>query len=598
VEEESVSKDLTAEEMLNHFKSNNLRALGLDPEYAISSQVDTRIRILEDWLELKKLQTFFTGEMRTKESETIRHFYRYFSRMVTLKHRLNPQDQPLQFTDPTIYQHMDLVYPRANVLKERRLILITLPGNPPSPLTIAEFERTIVDNEWLDIGAYYAFVIVFIPHSAKEIKKRLERNFANQGLVIVDEPMLLNMCLSLKSSRNALGWFRPMLLNSLNIQDISIFQVNQACHPDTSIFVGRHNLLTRIANSNDNYAIYGGRRIGKTSILLAIQDRLEKQNVTTIFYSFEGKDSSDIGVANNLAAMLRLRDNINTVDDFSLAVQRKLDDEPDLRIVLLLDEVDRYIEHNHDRHRIVEIMRDLSDQNGGRFRIVMAGFMEFFNCLVGRGPYSDSNDPWRRMMNNDGPLGNLRAEDAEEIVKEGFLNILGWEFEHPMIPERIVQRTGGHPAFVQYFCKKLQELVSKRNDRAIRLEDIGVVFADSDHHSFITHVADTLKLNLKAVERFLIVWLAVLHNEVTIFTRQDIDEVFDGFELPLAELYRALERLDVTSVIKTKADGVYEFSVPDYTNILNRLGDTKHLDELEDKLKTYLHNSVSNKEPE
>lgn len=65
--------------------------------------------------------------------------------------------------------------------------------------------------------------------------------------------------------------------------------------------------------------------------------------------------------------MLRIRDSINSVDDFSLAVQRKLDDEPDLRIVLLLDEVDRYIEHNPDRHIIVEIMRDLSDQNGGRF---------------------------------------------------------------------------------------------------------------------------------------------------------------------------------------------------------------------------------------
>lgn len=214
--------------------------------------------------------------------------------MVTLKQKLNPEDQPLQFTDPTVYQHIDMKYPRANVLKERRLILIMLPGNPPSPPTITEFERAIVDHEWLDVGGHYAFVVVFIPHSVKEIKKRLERNFANQGLVIVDEPLLLNMCLSLKSSRNALGWFRPMLLNSLNIQDISIFQVNQACHPDTSIFVGRHSLLTRIANSHDNYAIYGGRRIGKTSILLAIQDRLDTQNVTTIFYSFEEQTSQTL----------------------------------------------------------------------------------------------------------------------------------------------------------------------------------------------------------------------------------------------------------------------------------------------------------------
>ncbi|MCA9873353.1 MAG: hypothetical protein KC441_06850, partial [Anaerolineales bacterium] len=337
--------------------------------------------------------------------------------------------------------------------------------------------------------------------------------------------------------------------------------------------------------------IYGGRRIGKTSVIHAIQERLESQGVTTVLYSFEGADVSDEGTANNLANYLDLGGFVKSVDDFNLNLQKKLDENPDLHIVLLLDEVDRYIVANPDRHQIIESMRRLSDQNGGRFRVVIAGFMEFFRCLRGGGPYSPSSDPWRRMMNDDGPLGNLRAENAEGIVREGFLNVLGWEFEHPMIPERIVLRTGGHPAFVQYFCKKIQELVGKRNGRVVRLEDIENVFADTHPtYSFIAHVRKTLELNLGVIERFLIVWLASLSSEATTFTLSEIDEIFKstGVEVPPIHLHRALEQLEVTSVVKAKAEGLFEFSVPDYPNILYRLGDTTHLDELEQKLKEHL----------
>ena len=586
---------ITATRVLELLQQNELRLLGLDPDYIPSSQIETRIRVLNYWSLMKKINAFKTLDMDSKESSYIKHFFRFFALMANLKQRMSPQGQALQFNEPTIYQHKELIHPYAEILKKRRIYLIALPGNPPAPESIALLESTIEEREWLAENANYAFVVLFIPNATEDIKKRLKRNFSNWGLVIIDEQSLLEICLTLNINQTAVSRLRPLLLNSLDIRDLAIFQVNQACHPDTSIFVGRTYLVKRVVNSHINYAIYGGRRIGKTSILHAIRDSLDSQGVLTILYSFEGKDASDAGTVRNFAELLNLEDINESVDKFNLSLQKKLNNDPELRVVFLLDEIDRYIVANPDRHQFIECIRDISDQNGGRFRVIMAGFMDFFHCLNGHGPYSPSSDPWRRMV-DDGPLGNLRASSAEKIVREGFMNILGWEFEHPMIPERIVLKTGGHPSFVQYFCKKIQELVGKRKGRIVNLADIEAVFADSDPtYSFIAHVRKTLELNLKPVERFLIVWLAAMSSDTITFTLDEINEIFESANVEVSpnQLKLALKQLEVTSVVKAKAEGFYEFSVPDYPYILDRLGDTKHLDELERELKIHLAKNQS-----
>jgi hypothetical protein len=197
------------------------------------------------------------------------------------------------------------------------------------------------------------------------------------------------------------------------------------------------------------------------------------------------------------------------------------------------------------------------------------------------------------MFLDEGPLSNLPPEHAERIAREGFQNILGWTLENPVIPERIVLRTGGHPSFVQYFCRQIQLRVAQRDDETVKLEDIEHVFAD-DHpnESFIAHVRSTLKMNLKAVERYLIIWLAFLHSEAQSFTRAQMRDIFQSSGITIEEdgMNRALERLQVTSVVKLISPEVYQFSVPDYPRILYRLGDTQHMDSLTQDLKEFLAN--------
>ena len=195
-------------------------------------------------------------------------------------------------------------------------------------------------------------------------------------------------------------------------------------------------------------------------------------------HSFYGQeDCSDDHSAVLLTQLLKLASPVQNCGDLKFAIQSFLDDTPKINLVILFDEIDPYIEANPKRHILIETMRSLSERYGSRFRVVISGFMDLYDCLNGRGPYSPASDPWQRMLNASGPLENLRPSKAEEIVKEGFLDILGWSFESRAIPQRIVELTGGHPAFVQEFCLKLQQRVGARGDRKIKLDDVEAVFA-------------------------------------------------------------------------------------------------------------------------
>jgi len=97
-------------------------------------------------------------------------------------------------------------------------------------------------------------------------------------------------------------------------------------------------------------------------------------------------------------------------------------------------------------------------------------------------------------------------------------------------------------------------------------------------------------MNLDAIGRYLIVWLACESSEAQSFTRDRIRELagLSKSPIPVDKLARSLERLKVTSVVRERSAQVYEFSVPDYPLILERLGGTEHLNELEDELERHL----------
>lgn len=577
-----------AEQVLDLLACNELRALGMSSGTLAASEVETRIDVLQNWLAVRELPSFLSEDLSRADREKIHKLFSAFTRMTAMSRVYAPTGSPITYEEPVVFAYWKLKYPAVSML-ERDCILVALPGAPPSPAYLKQLDNLVEDREWLR----YEFVFLFAPGLTPAQLVRLQQRYKDQGLVIIDEETLIKMVLAEADSRIPLGRLRAMMLNAYGALNVDVFKVNQAVDPRMGIFVGRDYIVRKIASSGDNYALYGGRRIGKSSILNVVGDQLQHKNTLVIAESFEGiRDCTDNAVARILARRLPddLGQSVSTVEDLKGALRSYLDSQEDARVAFLLDEIDRYIEANPNRHVLIEALRTLAEQYGNRFRVIVAGFMYLYDRLQGRGPYTPSSDPWQRML-NEIRLENLRAESAEKIVKEGFLNILGWDFENHAVARWIVERTSGHPAFVQYFCMKLQKRVAEREDRCVYLQDVTDVFADENaDDSFIVHVNKTLALNLGSVDgtvgRYIILWLAKESSEMQGFTFDQAREIAElsGVQIPEKHLQRALERLKVTSVVEERSRGVYDFSVPDYPRILDRLGSTAQLDELESKL--------------
>lgn len=554
----------TAQQVIERIEEKDLQSLGMQDFE--DSTVNTRYELLTNWQRLKDIQGFYTLDLRSEEQEVIRKVYTYFDQMVKMTKRFD-------FTDGTITALRKLQFPRTKVLNEDCL-LVSLPGEL-NKSRIAEFEQLVEDKEWLS----YYYVLLFAPNCNPSQYKRLQSTYQGQRLIVIDESNMLDMALSAVP----LARLRSLMLNSRGDQAIKIFQENQIVDQRTSIFVGRKHLIDTLTSSSANFAIYGGRRIGKSSVLNAVYEALEKSR-QVISHSFEGdEDCSDHATAVKLARRLQLPGHVESIDDFKFAMQQYLQSDEAPRVVLLLDEMDRYIDFNKPRHLLIETLRTLSDSHPGQLRVIVSGFMSLYDALKGRNQYGRTSDPWQRMF-TEVCLDNLRAIEAESIPKEGFLEILGWEFESRSISQKIVEFTGGHPAFVQMFCAKLQERVAVRGDRKIKVQDIQEVFEDNNPElSFIAYVKKTLNMNLESLGRYLTIWLAAIADGSTGFTMDEIRSyaLVNGREVPADLLQRSIEQLVATSVILERAPGVFDFTVPDYPRILERLGSTAHLDELE-----------------
>lgn len=576
---------LSVESLLNHLEQNELTPLGLSIDKITPSEIDTRINILKNWIKIRKINNVKGKDLTQSELSSTQALFSYFARMVSMTRFVTENSKSLDTVDPIVYQYWEMRYPRTNAL-DNQYILMTLPGDPPTPSNMQFIENFIDEKQYLE----YYFILLFVPGCTEKTIKRLQ----HKGLVVIDETRLIEMLIAEANNNNPLGVLRPLVLNAIEA-NADIFITNQSVNARTSIFLGRDSLIDRLANGGDNYAIYGGRRIGKSSVMKAVEQRLEKRGYRTISLSLEGeKEFGDAFISHRIAQMLYIDTRMKQTNSLKEALVDLLESDPELKLAIFLDEIDRYIQFNSERHTLIETLRSCSDAYGNRFRVIIAGFMSLYDCLHGRGPYSTNSDPWMRMFTDNRELENLTPANAEAIVREGFVSILGWKFENQAIPQRIVERTGGHPAFVQQFCLKLLERVRLRKDQTILLSDVEAVFDDPDpRNSFIAYVRDTFNLNLEPVSNYLILWLSLDASDAQGFTMDNIKNIANQsrVEIPDESIMRSLDILKVTSVIRERMTDVFDFTVPDYPMILDKLGTTAHMDELEKKLQATFNKS-------
>ena len=287
---------------------------------------------------------------------------------------------------------------------------------------------------------------------------------------------------------------------------------SQAVPPE--MFYGRESLAAGIEYGS-THLLFGGRQIGKTALLRHIEGRGNdcEERRFTWFIDLKGEgfgarpdesdDHSDSESDDRKPAhpddiwkiLLKKFKEHGFIEedrkdapsaDIPEILESAILQDPRLRILVLFDESDRFMELDQEQGwRVLESMRVRMARTSNRFKFVFAGLHSVQRFALERREntplYSfgfDPNTPRR------GGLGPFKYDEAQRLVVEP-MRTIGIEFESPILVDTILTHTECHPAEIQFFCHRLVALlrekgVSENPPYTIRQNQVDEV-ANSEH---------------------------------------------------------------------------------------------------------------------
>ncbi len=226
----------------------------------------------------------------------------------------------------------------------------------------------------------------------------------------------------------------------------------------------RNNILA-MSGGDMTHLVYGGRRLGKTALLVNIEREYREKAPDQLVFLINLKGS---GIGENqrtddlwrvFAARLAEHKIVTAQtirhDSIGKDVKQWLDEEPARRILLLVDEADAFFEADlqpGQGYRILEQIKRLMEDTERRFKVVFAGLHNVQR--VAREP----NTPFAH-LGDPIPISPMlpKGKDHGEIENliRGPLEALGYRFDSPDSIIRIAAETNYYPALAQQFCKEL-----------------------------------------------------------------------------------------------------------------------------------------------
>jgi hypothetical protein len=238
------------------------------------------------------------------------------------------------------------------------------------------------------------------------------------------------------------------------------------------MFYGRSAERDAITDLRGSCFIYGGRQLGKTALLRDVARQFHSPQEGRIALWIDLK-THGIGYDRGIDDIWRiLADEFKRYDvvpkgahvhDYKLLdhIYSWLEEDSTRRILLLLDEADRFLESDArtvspDKDQAGEFIRadrlkGLMDRTNRRFKVVFAGLhnvqrttrlanhpLAHFGEAVCIGPLLD-NGEWR---------------EARMLVERPIAS-MGFQFESPDLVTRILSQTNYYPSLIQLYCKHL-----------------------------------------------------------------------------------------------------------------------------------------------
>ncbi|HCF60853.1 MAG TPA: hypothetical protein DFS52_22985, partial [Myxococcales bacterium] len=212
-------------------------------------------------------------------------------------------------------------------------------------------QRAVTEEEILDIASPVGVAPTLVFYSGKlgsQKRRELARlcRDRRRRLLVLDD--LLVLFLALQPRPRLSAFFRCALPFTTSQP-----YVTTAGHPSPEMFFGRKSERAAIVEPKGTHLVFGGRQLGKTALLRDVERRYHDPSRGVIVRYLDlqqesiglGRPASDLWelIANVLLDQGVLQRRMSDFSTIQARVREWLDAVPGRRILLLLDEADRFL---------------------------------------------------------------------------------------------------------------------------------------------------------------------------------------------------------------------------------------------------------------
>lgn len=365
---------------------------------------------------------------------------------------------------------------------------------------------------------------------------------------------------------------------------------------------GRENDIKALTTMRNGAAmIFGGRQLGKTTLLNETQRRFHKPDQRHHAYLFQidgDLDRADLsgnelekhrkrvwGNIYSAAVSSRLLKESYGLDTSAMvgALHDYFLKENADALMVCLDEIDPIL--GLDAANGFRIFRELSglvNNSNGRFKVIIAG-------LENVRRFADAPNYPLHQLGSAIQVSIMSPAEALQLIREP-LGHLGYEFESPLLMNRILVETNRHPGLIHIFCHELIQTLSARHNRrvgsvVITADDIEQIRKDPGIRQLICDRFDiTLNLDL----RYKLIAYSLISQSTNSFSPSRAKSIVEEWAPQIfepmteAQFEAFLDELCGLGVLQymRRSEGGKEYALRN-SNIMNLVGGQQNI---EDKL--------------
>jgi hypothetical protein len=566
----------------------------IDMQHVPGAQARTAAKMLEAWLIAKE-------EMSNDLIETLREILDAISFQ-------NVELTPVQ--EGSSFERHKWFEMRVHPIKDRDTCIIPRFGS-----ITQGFYRLLClwgrpsEEEILSLTARQAIDIPIMIFYFGRLTEQRRRDLAylcrerRRTLLVVDETLIYFLC-------NERGLRLPILF-----QCAFPFTVNNPFTTTGStvpieMFFGRKGQRESILSTTGTSLIYGGRQVGKTALLLDIARQYHNPPAGVIVLWIDLKPEhiglnrppEDIWlvIANALQRQDILPPQVRKPHTIKEKIQDWLDQNPQRRILLLLDEADAFLYQDAEIHgendsgfNTLIYLKKIMEDTERRFKVVFAGLHNVQRTA------RDINTPIAHLGTPVciGPLlGNGEEREARKLIELPFW-MLGYRFESPDLLTRILSLTNYYPSLIQLFCWHLLEYLTDNLYARFDSKTSPPYMIKSDHiedayqrQELRKAIIDRFKWTLNLDPRYRIIALRIALESVErrqqglLYSGFQVDWIRtealslwqEGFEDQSYEAFRTLLDEMIGLGVLRKVGEQYDLRSP---NVINLLGTYTEIEE-------------------